>query len=256
MNDFISDARISLRVPKLVLQIKKIFFQVALILLFLPLCILPLYAENITFSADKMTGSTGDNSNYSRLEGNAFIKTDSMEIRADEIVLSGEDFRFISGMGKIVGKSSESDFDFECEQLEFDRETEIVIMRGNVSLVDNENDVKATAQMIEFNQKTEIANMQISVKLMQKKNVCTGASAVYNKDAQTLRLTGSPQIQKDKDLFKANEIFMNLDTEEITLDGKVRGSVTDTKEEGKNSSDTDKKDTDKKTEKDGGEENE
>ena len=192
----------------------------------------PLFAENISFSADKMTGSTGEESNYSRLEGNAFIKTDSIEIRADEIVLSGKDFRFINGMGKIVGKSYDSDFDFECEQFEFDRETEIVVMRGNVSLVDNANDVKATAQLIEFNQKTEIANMQISIKLMQKKNVCTGASAVYNKKEQTLRLTGSPKIQKDKDEFKANEIFMNLDSEEITLDGKVRGSVTDTKEEG------------------------
>ncbi len=188
----------------------------------------PVFSETITFSADKMTGSTGENSQYSKLEGNAFIKTDSMEIRAGEIVLSGEDFRFITASGKIKGKSLESNFDFECEQLEFDRETELVVLKGDVSLVDNENDVKASAQLIEFDQKTEIANMQIKVKLIQKKNVCTGAIAIYNKKEQTLELKGSPQIQKDKDLFKANEIFMNLETEKITLGGKVRGSVTDT----------------------------
>ena len=193
----------------------------------------PCFAEEITFSADRMIGSTGEKSNYSRLEGNAFIQTESMELRADELVLSGDDFRFITGRGKIVGKSSESNFDFECEQLEYDRETKIVVMRGNVSLVDTENDAKSTAQLIEFNQNTEIANMQISIKLMQKKNTCTGASAIYNKKEQTLRLTGSPQIQKDKDLFKANEIFMNLDTEEITLDGKVRGSVTENNDDKK-----------------------
>ena len=186
-----------------------------------------MFSESITFSADRMTGSTGENSEYSKLEGNAFIKTETMEIRADEIVLSGQDFRFITATGSIVGKSSESDFDFECEQLEYDRETKLVILRGNVSLVDNENDVKATAQLIEFDQNTEIANMQITVKLIQKKNVCTGAIAVYNKKEQLLELKGSPQIQKDKDLFKANEISMNLETEKITLDGKVRGSVTD-----------------------------
>ena len=180
-----------------------------------------------------MTGSTGENSEYSKLEGNAFIKTETMEIRADEIVLSGQDFRFITATGSIVGKSSESDFDFECEQLEYDRETKLVILRGNVSLVDNENDVKATAQLIEFDQNTEIANMQITVKLIQKKNVCTGAIAVYNKKEQLLELKGSPQIQKDKDLFKANEISMNLETEKITLDGKVRGSVTDSGENSK-----------------------
>jgi len=192
-----------------------------------------MFSESITFSADRMTGSTGENSEYSKLEGNAFIKTETMEIRADEIVLSGQDFRFITATGSIVGKSSESDFDFECEQLEYDRETKLVILRGNVSLVDNENDVKATAQLIEFDQNTEIANMQISVKLIQKKNVCTGAIAVYNKKEQILELKGSPQIQKDKDLFKANEILMNLETERITLDGKVRGSVTDSGENSK-----------------------
>ncbi|MDD7416012.1 MAG: LptA/OstA family protein [Treponemataceae bacterium] len=192
-----------------------------------------MFSESITFSADRMTGSTGENSEYSKLEGNAFIKTETMEIRADEIVLSGQDFRFITATGSIVGKSSESDFDFECEQLEYDRETKLVILRGNVSLVDNENDVKATAQLIEFDQNTEIANMQITVKLIQKKNVCTGAIAVYNKKEQLLELKGSPQIQKDKDLFKANEISMNLETEKITLDGKVRGSVTDSGENSK-----------------------
>ena len=192
-----------------------------------------MFSESITFSADRMTGSTGENSEYSKLEGNAFIKTETMEIRADEIVLSGQDFRFITATGSIVGKSSESDFDFECEQLEYDRETKLVILRGNVSLVDNENDVKATAQLIEFDQNTEIANMQITVKLIQKKNVCTGAIAVYNKKEQLLELKGSPQIQKDKDLFKANEISMNLETEKITLDGKVRGSVTDSSENSK-----------------------
>ena len=45
-------------------------------------------AEEITFSADKMNGSTGE-TEYTKLSGNAFIKTDSMEIRADEIILSG-----------------------------------------------------------------------------------------------------------------------------------------------------------------------
>ncbi|MGP1587764.1 MAG: LptA/OstA family protein [Treponemataceae bacterium] len=199
-----------------------------------------LFAEKITFSADKMIGSTGKKSEFSKLSGNAFIKTESLEIRADEIILAGEDFRFITAYGKVSGKSSESNFDFTCEQMDFDRETEIVMLKGNVILFDKENDVKASAQLIEFNQKTEIANMQIEVQLLQKKNTCTGANAVYNKADQTLVLTGTPQIVKDQDTFKANEIIMNLNTEEITLGGKVRGSVTNETEE---SSKSEKKDS-------------
>lgn len=186
------------------------------------------FAEEITFSADKMNGSTGENSEYSKLSGNAFIKTESMEIRADEIILSGKDFRFINATGNVSGKSIESEFDFSCQQMEYDRETEIAILKGNVSMIDTKNEINASAQIIEYNQKTEVAYMQINVKLVQKNNTCTGANAIYKKKEQTLELSGTPQIIKDKDNFKANEIFMNLETEEIILDGKVRGSVSDT----------------------------
>ena len=186
------------------------------------------FSEEITFSADKMNGSTGENSEYSKLSGNAFIKTESMEIKADEIILSGKDFRFINATGNVSGKSIESEFDFSCQQMEYDRETEIAVLKGNVSMIDTKNEINASAQIIEYNQKTEVAYMQINVKLVQKNNTCTGANAIYKKKEQTLELSGTPQIIKDKDNFKANEIFMNLETEEIILDGKVRGSVSDT----------------------------
>lgn len=184
-------------------------------------------AEEITFSANKMTGSTGENSEYTKLTGKAFIQTDTLEINADEVVLSGKDFRFISAKGNISGKNTKSAFDFTCQQLEYDRDTKLATLKGNVTMIDKDNDVTATAQIIEYDQETEIAFMQINVKLIQKKNTCTGANAIYKKAEQTLELSGSPKILKDKDTFKANEIFMNLDTEEIVLDGKVRGSVTD-----------------------------
>lgn len=187
-------------------------------------------AEEITFTADKMKGSTGE-TEYTKLSGNAFIKTESMEIKADEIILSGKDFRFINATGNVSGKSVESEFDFSSQQMEYDRETEIAVLKGNVSMIDTKNEINASAQIIEYNQKTEVAYMQISVKLVQKDNTCTGANAIYKKKEQTLELSGTPQIIKDKDTFKANEIFMNLETEEIILDGKVRGSVTDTSSE-------------------------
>ena len=208
------------------LQKNKFIFSLAILLIIFASNFL--FAEEITFSADKMNGSTGENSEYSKLSGNAFIKTESMEIRADEIILSGKDFRFINATGNVSGKSIESEFDFSCQQMEYDRETEIAILKGNVSMIDTKNEINASAQIIEYNQKNEVAYMQIDVKHVQKNNTCTGANAIYKKKEQTLELSGTPQIIKDKDTFKANEIFMNLETEEIVLDGKVRGSVSDT----------------------------
>ena len=89
----------------------------------------------------------------------------------------------------------------------------------------------ADAQIIEYNQDTEVSLLQIGVKIVQKDNVCTSAHAIYRKKEQTLDMSGNPKIQQGEDTFRAQEISLNLETDEITLDGRVSGTVTDTKKE-------------------------
>mgnify|MGYP003339526947 CR=1 FL=1 len=43
------------------------------------------FAEKIVFSANSMTGKSGDSNTTTSLNGNAFIKTESMEIQADSV---------------------------------------------------------------------------------------------------------------------------------------------------------------------------
>lgn len=186
-----------------------------------------LFGEVITFDADKMQGNTGEENEYTKLIGNAHIKTETLEIYADEIKLSGEDFRNILAVGNVKGVNSEAGFDFSCNKMTYDRETKVALLENNVTLLDKANDVDASAQIIEYKQETEIAVMQIGVSIKQKNNVCSGAVAVYRKAEQVLELTGNPKIQRDKDEFRAQEIQLNIETEEIVLDGKVRGSVVD-----------------------------
>lgn len=192
---------------------------------------LPVFAEVITFRANTMKGNTSEKAEYTLLSGNAYIKTDDMEIYADEVEMTGKDFRFITARGTIKGKNISSNFDFTCETLKFDRETKIAVLEGDVFLDDIDNEVKAKAQIIEYNQETEIAVMQVSVELKSKDSVCTSSIAIYNKENQLVTLTGNPKIVRDEDVFRAQEILLNIDTEEITLDGKVRGSVVDKDEE-------------------------
>ena len=40
-------------------------------------------------------------------------------------------------------------------------------------------------------------------------------------------MSGNPKIVQGKDTFRAQEITLNLESQEITLDGRVRGTVTD-----------------------------
>ena len=186
----------------------------------------PLYAERIVFQADSMTGNTGKKNEYTKLSGSASVVTETMEISADTIELSGKDFRNIKAIGNVHGVNKESKMDFTCGEMYFDRETKLATLQSAVHLDDLENEVTAEAELIEYNQKTEIAIMQISVVLKQKENTCTAAYAIYRKKDGLLSMSGNPKVQQGKDAFRAQEIELNLNTQEITLDGRVRGSVT------------------------------
>lgn len=188
-----------------------------------------IFAEKILFSANNMTGKSGDSNTTTTLSGNGYIKTNSMEIQAEYIELSGEDYRYIKSSGSVRGKNLETNMDFTCDSLEYDRQTKIAKLSGNVELIDNDNDVKAKAQIISYDQNTDIAVLQVKITLTQKDNVCSGSYAVYYKKDQLLELSGNAQIKQKEDLFRAQHITLNMDTQDINLGGNVKGTVTDTK---------------------------
>lgn len=188
-----------------------------------------LSAEKILFSANRMTGKAGDSSTTTNLSGNAYIKTETMEIQAEEVELSGDDYRYIKAAGKVSGKNLETNMVFTCDTLEYDRTTKVADLKGNVDLEDKDNDVKAKAQIIVYNQETDIAILQIQINLLQEDNVCTGSYAVYYKKEQILELSGNAQVKQKDDVFRAQFITLNMETQDITLGGNVKGTVKDTK---------------------------
>ena len=188
-----------------------------------------IFCEEITFTADFMSGTAGSKTDTTTLEGNATVQTSSMNISADAIELSGEDFRFITATGTVSGSITESQMDFTCGKLKYDRQTKVAQLEDAVHLVDVANEVTADAQIIEYNQNSETAVMQIEITLTQRDNVCTSAFAIYKKSEQKLEMSGNPKIQQGTDSFRAQEITLNLETQEITLDGRVKGTVSDSK---------------------------
>ena len=203
--------------------LKTLIISASFLTLFLPSA----FCEKIIFSANSMSGTVGDKSDSTTLSGEAYVLTESMEISADKITMSGKDFRFIEAEGSIIGKNMESELEFTCNRLKYDRETKIANLSDTVNLTDVKNNVTAKAQLIEYNQNTDIAVMQIDIELKQKDNTCTGVYAVYRKNDQMLELSGNAQIKQGADTFRAQEITLNLTSQEITLDGRVKGSIVD-----------------------------
>lgn len=201
--------------------------------LFFVLIIFSVYSEKITFHSDAMQGKTGSKSDDTKLIGNAFVKTETMEIKAENITLSGKDFRYILAEGAVEGINTEDEMTYSCGTLKYDRETKIAFLEDSVHMIDKKNNVEAFAQIIEYNQNTGISLLQINVKIIRKDDICTSAHAIYRKKEQTLNMSGNPKIQQKDDTFRAQEIALDLNTDEITLDGRVRGTVIDKKEENK-----------------------
>lgn len=201
-----------------------------------------IFAEQIFFSADSMSGQAGNSNSTTNLIGDAFVQTETMKIQADSIELSGENYRLIKAEGNVSGQNFSSNMDFTCNSLSYDRTTKIATLYGNVDLKDNDNDVVAKAQIIEYNQDTDIATLQIKIDLTQKDNKCTGSYAIYFKEKQVLELSGNAQIKQKDDTFRAQHISLNMDTQEITLDGNVRGSITETKNTEESQTDESKND--------------
>ena len=193
-------------------------------------------AEKITFSASSMSGTAGDSNGKTILSGKAHILTETMEISADQIELSGKNYRMISASGNISGTNLETKMTFTCQSMNYDRETKVALLENAVHLVDTENDVTADAEIIEYSQNSNVAVMQIQVNLTQKDNKCTAAHAIYRKNEQMLEMSGNPNITQGTDTFRAQNITLNLETQEITLDGRVKGSVTTTSKKEKSPS--------------------
>ena len=185
----------------------------------------------ITFSADKMQGSGEKGKNSTALTGNAKVSVDSLNIYGERIELYGKDYRYIKASGNVTGEDAEKGFTFSAASLSYDREKEVAEFMGQAKVEDTKNKVETAAERIEYNQKNEIILLQMAVKLKSKDIACDSLFAVYNRNTSMLELTGKPTVKKGKDEFKAARISVNLDTEDIKLEGKVSGSVTEEKED-------------------------
>ena len=193
--------------------------------------LVPAAPVKITFSADKLQGSGGKGQTSTSLTGNAKVSVDSLNIYGERIELYGKDYRYIKASGNVPGEDAEKGFTFSAASLSYDRETEVAEFMGQAKVEDTKNKVETSAERIEYNQKNEIILLQMAVKLKSKGIACDSLFAVYNRNTSMLELTGKPTVKKGKDEFKAARISVNLDTEDIKLEGKVSGSVTEEKEE-------------------------
>ncbi|MCL2721113.1 MAG: hypothetical protein FWD47_07215 [Treponema sp.] len=196
-----------------------------LILLIFLFAIQSLWADTFTFRADRMSGSRALGRETTILIGNAEVRSNNLLLRADRIEIQGDDNRFIECIGNVWGHEEEKNILFFTDRLRYDRRLKIARLEGNSTLEDRENEIVARGRFIEYDEEKEIAVFQISVRLFKDDMVCRSEYAVYNRNEKILDLTGFPVVYKKEDEFRADKIRVDLETDDVTMEGSVSGTI-------------------------------
>ena len=182
-------------------------------------------ADIFTFRADKMSGTRERGRETTILVGNAEVRSDNLLLRADRIEIQGDNNEFINCIGNVRGIEEEKEILFFSDRLRYDRKRKIARLEGNSTLEDKKNDLVAKGSFIEYDDQAEITVFQISVRLFKDDMVCRSEYAVYRRNEKLLDLTGFPVVFKKDDEFRADRIRVDLDTDDVTMEGAVSGTI-------------------------------
>jgi lipopolysaccharide export system protein LptA len=182
-------------------------------------------ADVFTFRADRMSGTKALGRETTILVGNAEVRSDNMVLRANRIEIQGDDNQFIDCSEGVWGIEEEKDILFQTDRLRYDRKRKIARLEGNSTLEDRKNEIVAKGNFIEYDDQTEVTVFQVSVRLFKDDMVCRSEYAVYHRTEKLLDLSGFPVVFKKDDEFKADRIRVDLDTDDVTMEGAVSGTI-------------------------------
>jgi len=182
-------------------------------------------ADTFTFRADRVQGSKATGKEMTLLTGNAEVRSDKLLIHADRIEIHGSDNRFLDCSGNVQGFEEEKNILFVTDRMRYDRTLKIARLEGNSTMEDRDNEIVARGRFIEYDDESEIAILQISVRLFKDNLVCRSEYAVYHRAEKNLDLSGFPLVYKKDDEYRADRIRVDLDTDDVVMEGDVKGSL-------------------------------
>jgi lipopolysaccharide export system protein LptA len=191
--------------------------------------------QTFTFSGDSTSILMKEGQRRTVLEGSARVRSESTAITAERIELYGEDFRYARCNGAVEVRDSERGISLTAESILFDRERNYLRVDGYSEMVDFENEVVAKSSYLENYGDERKTVFQIGVRILKSSEdsrmVCRSEYARYDRNEDLLLLSGTPVVHWKNDVYRASRIRIDLDTEEITMEGNVEGTITAEPEE-------------------------
>lgn len=184
------------------------------------------FAENFSFSADRVESVLATGKERTVLEGRARVRSGTLSINADRIEISGKNNSILVCSGSVEAVDEERGIRLESPRLRYDRPRKLALMEGPSALEDRKNRVVLKANWIQNDGTEELTIAQVNVRILKEGLACRAEYALYRRSEDYLELSGAPRAWKNGDEYRASRMVVNTKTEEIKLEGAVSGSVS------------------------------
>lgn len=189
-----------------------------------------LYASSpINFSGGYTTLSMREGNQFITLSNSANVILDKLEITADKIQLSGEDYNEIECSGNITFIDKENEITLRCSVLKYNREQEKLIIDSWVEIDDLKNSIYSTASYLEYDLQNSIIDLLVEVTLLHDSDneimKCNCDILRFDLEANNLSLLGNSKVVWKDNTYKAQAISINLNNNDISMDGSIEANI-------------------------------
>ena len=203
--------------------------KIAVLLMVLTLALSFASADEISFNGgvSRMVLKNGKES--VSLTGGASVKVGSLSIEADSMELTGSGWSTIRCSGKVEIVDEERDMTIRSSSLYYDRELDRILIPSYFEIEDRGNELSASASHLEF----DMANETLVLSGRVRMNKIDGDDIVrikaesisYDRNRERLEIRGGADVTYRGDTYQAELVVLDLENEEIRLDGNIRGSI-------------------------------
>lgn len=206
--------------------------KIAMLLLILLTISFSVFAnDTITFSSGYSKASTQGNNKILTLKTNAYINVDNITITADEVVIEGDDYQKITASGNVVLTDSERDLTIKTASLFFDRISERLLISNFVEVQNNGDEMACSAFSLVYD--IQSGSMELSIqanviKISDGDIVRAQAEKIsYDNESEKLTLQTRAILNYKGDNYEADIVKIDLNTNEIELEGKIKGVINE-----------------------------
>jgi lipopolysaccharide export system protein LptA len=181
--------------------------------------------ERLEFSASRSESVFAEGREWILLQGAARVESESYLIEAEEIQIYGDGQRYVESTGGVTVYDRENDLFLTCAELFLDRELEYLRADGNAYMEDRANEVVVKGGLIQNWEARDLTEIAVNVRILGEDYTARGQFARYRRGADTLELSGTPEVFWKGDEYRATRIRIDIGNDEVELIGDVRATV-------------------------------